>query len=147
MQNTLTQRCKSTKRQEHIFTKEPGAELWDADHQPLLPWAHTLAKLTGRLSGQRQMVEEGARLGWPAHAGLAFWNLVAFSAALLCPATEGDASGACLVVSSAAWAQGSASRRVGLGWEEQRALAFLSRAWEPARSSLPSKHGSLPPSW
>ena len=32
----------------------------------------------------------------------------------------------------------------GPGWEEQRALAFLSRAWEPARSSLPSNTTRFP---
>lgn len=67
MQNTLTQRCKSTKRQEHIFTKEPGLSSGMLTIHPLLPWAHTLCKLTGRLSGAG---ETDGRGGGAPRAGL-----------------------------------------------------------------------------
>ena len=96
-----------------VLYKRTRAELWDADRPSSTALGPRTVQAHGRLSGAGETDGKGGgTTGWPVHVGLAFCNLVAFSeAAPLCPAGRGDASEACLAVSSTAWAQGSASRR------------------------------------
>lgn len=80
------------------------------------------------------MVEEGRATGWPAPRGQPSGISWLSQAGLLCPA--GRPHLACLVVSSAAWAQGSASRR---------AQVWAGRSSEPLLSSAGLGNLHAPP--
>lgn len=86
---------------------------------PLPHWTHSTSPHTVQAHGRTLRGRgDGHTTGWPAHTGLAFRDLAAFSRQpCSAPPGRGDTSGACPADSSAAWVQGSASRglRSGLG--------------------------------
>ena len=114
---------------------------------PLPHWTHSTSPHTVQAHGRTLRGRgDGHTTGWPAHTGLASWDLAAFSeAALLRPAWEGRRiwGPPCGLLCSLG-AGFSLTGGSGQGWGEQRALAFLSRAREPARSSLQSNMTRFP---